>query len=187
MSVVSTGADLSELTHVPARQGEMMKRIIRPVLLGVMFLMAASSARAQQAVILVRHAERADQSKDSALSVAGRARARALAALLADTGVNAIYASQYQRTVKTAEPLALSLKIPVQTMPAAETKALLARLRSQHKSDVVLVVGHSDTVPELLHLLGDPAVEPIEDDDFGNVFVVVPKGDGPPVVVRMRY
>lgn len=164
-----------------------MKRTTHSILLGLVFLVVASPALAQRAVILVRHAERADQSKDSALSEAGHARARALAALLADAGINAIYASQYQRTVKTAEPLASSLKISVQTMPAADTKGLVARLRSQHKSDAVLVVGHSDTVPELLHLLGDPAVEPIEDYDFGNVFVVVPKGDGPPVVVRLRY
>jgi len=164
-----------------------MKRLIRPVLLGFVFLAAASSTLAQQAVILVRHAERADQSKDSALSEAGRARARSLATLLSQTGINAIYASQYQRTVKTAEPLAALLKIPVQTMPAAETKALVARLRSQHKSDIVLVVGHSDTVPELLHLLGGPANETIEDFDFGNVYVVVPTGDGPPVLVHLRY
>ena len=164
-----------------------MRQQIRPVLFGLVFVLAATSARAQQAVILVRHAERADQSKDAALSAAGKARARALAALLVNANVKAIYASQYQRTIQTAEPLAEWLKIRVQTVPASDSAALLSRLKTQHASEVVLVVGHSDTVPALLSLLGDPSDETIDDDDFGNVFVVVPKRDGPPVVVRLRY
>ena len=63
----------------------------------LLLLAAASPALAQRAVIVVRHAEKVDQSSDAVLSEAGHARARALAALLAKAGVTAVYASRRRR------------------------------------------------------------------------------------------
>jgi len=153
------------------------------------FILAATvtSAAAQRAVILVRHAEKIDSSKDPSLSETGQARARSLAVLLARAEVAAVYASEYQRTRQTAEPLAAALNLPVQSFPAADSAGLAERLRTLHSDDVVLVVGHSDTLPDLMKLLGHPAVETIEDDDFGSVFVLVPRSGQPPLVVRLRY
>ena len=67
---------------------------------------AAAPARAQKAVILVRHAEKVDESEDPLLSAAGKARARALARSLRTAGVKAVYVTQYKRTGLTAAPLA---------------------------------------------------------------------------------
>ena len=61
-----------------------------------------SPVLAQKAVIVVRHAERADESQDSLLSAPGTARAEALARHLEQAGVTSIYVTQYQRTRLTA-------------------------------------------------------------------------------------
>jgi broad specificity phosphatase PhoE len=146
----------------------------------------AGSAFAQQALVIVRHAEKVDQTKDPHLSEAGQARARALAALLAQSGPAAIYATEYQRTSETAKPLADLLGLQVQRVPASDAARLVEQLRTRHAQDTVVVVGHSNTVPEILKLYG-ASIPPIADDDFGNVFVVVPKPGGSPVVLRLRY
>jgi broad specificity phosphatase PhoE len=160
-------------------------RRTRAVLAALLLLAAAPPALGQQAIIVVRHAEKADQSTDTALSEAGRARAAALAALLARAGVTAVYATQYRRTVQTVQPLADTLKLTVQTMPADDTAGLVARLRSQHASDVVLVAGHSNSVPEILARLGHTQAVTIADDDFSSLFVVVPRAGGAPAVLRL--
>lgn len=164
-----------------------MTPVIRAAVLTLVCLVRAPLVDAQQAVILVRHAEKADQSKDPSLSEAGRTRARALAALLVRSGVTAIYATQYQRTVQTAQPLADALRLDVQTVPADDGATLVEFLKARHPTGVVVVVGHSNTVPTILRLLGHPQDEVMADDDFGNVFVVVPKAGTAPVVLKMRY
>jgi broad specificity phosphatase PhoE len=166
----------------------MPRPIAARIPLAVLLLTAvASSAFAQRAVIVVRHAEKVDQSTDAVLSEAGQARARALASLLAKAGVTAVYATQYQRAAQTVQPLADALKLTVQTLQSDDTAGLVARLRSRHGSDVVLVAGHSNTVPEILSRLGHTEPVTIADDDFGSLFVVVPKPGSPPVVLRLRY
>ncbi|OQB57874.1 MAG: Histidine phosphatase superfamily (branch 1) [Candidatus Aminicenantes bacterium ADurb.Bin147] len=133
---------------------------------------AAGPAAAQQAVILVRHAEKADSSKDSALSEAGRARAEALAVLVAPLGITAVYASEYRRARLTAEPAAAALGLKVQTYAAG---------------DAAGVIGHSNTLPELMRRLGHPSEEIIADDDYGSLFVLLPQTGDTPVVVRLHY
>ncbi len=155
--------------------------------LGVAVLGASSVAHAQRAIFLIRHADRLDTSQDSPLSKAGEARAQALAGLLKDAGITAIYTSEYQRTIKTAEPLAAALRVTPVSLPATDREGLLRRLRSEHRSDIVLVVGHDRSVPDLLKGLGHPSEIGIAPDEYTNLFVVVPKGTGPPVVLRLRY
>src|SRR5215212_4122138 len=87
-------------------------------------LTATSHAWAQQAVIVVRHAEKADQSPDTALSAKGRARAKALADLLRGAGVTHIITSEFVRTRDTAAPLAALLGLSVERVPARDLPAL---------------------------------------------------------------
>lgn len=161
----------------------------------VLLLTPTSPARAQQVVFLVRHAEKLDESKDPALfesadpplSEAGRRRARALAGLLKDAGINAIYATEFQRTIKTAEPLAKALQIEIKVIPVQDRDTQVGLLRAQNRQDIVLIVGHSNTVPALLKALGHPVEIKIADSEYDNLFVVVPKGEGPPAVFRLRF
>ncbi len=163
----------------------MVHSFLRLSVVVVWCLAWAGSAAAQQALFIVRHAEKVDQSKDPHLSDAGQARARALAALLAQSGAAAIYATEYQRTTETVKPLADRLGLPIQHVPAADTARLVEQLKARHAQDTVVVVGHSNTVPAIVKAYG-ASVPEIADDDFGSVFVVVPRVSGPALVLRLR-
>ncbi len=128
---------------IPAVRGK--KGFRTAVFVLVLAAAAAGPAAAQQAVILVRHAEKADSSKDSALSEAGQARAEALAVLVAPLGITAVYASEYRRARLTAEPAAAALGLKVQTYAAGDAAGLAERLRTRHAGDTVLVIGRSNT------------------------------------------
>ena len=154
-----------------------------------------SAASAQRAILVVRHAEKQSDSNERAvpLSEAGRARARRLAELLKDTDVTAIYSTDTERTKQTAEPLAQALKLEIKTYDARDADGRLAprllvdKLRRDHAKDVVLVIGHSDTLPGLLKALGHPGEIRIASNEFNNLLVVLPKPHGPPVFLRLRY
>lgn len=126
---------------------------------------------------LVRHAERQDASANSPLSVAGLARANVLRDTLLSKGIDTIFASTFQRTQQTAQPLATALHLPV-TIYSPDTTAALIDQLSRLNGRNVLVVGHSNTIPEIVRGLCGQTVT-IADDDFDNLFIVtVKKGWG---------
>ena len=153
----------------------------------IVFATCFSTAYAQRAVFLVRHADRLDDSEDTPLSKAGEARAQLLARLLKDAGITAIYTSQFQRTIKTAEPLAISLQIKPVSIPTGDNAGHFKRIRTENRDDIVLIVGHDRSVPALLKLFGHPVDIKIAPTEYDNLFVLVPKDTGPPTVLRMRY
>ena len=100
--------------------------------LSLCVLMGASVVHGQQTILLLRHAERSEyESRDGVLSEAGEARARALARLLQDAGVTAIYTSQLKRTIQTAEPLAKALGIVPTPVAAPTPQATLDLIRKK--------------------------------------------------------
>ena len=142
---------------------------------------------AQKAIVLVRHGERVDESEDAALSPAGIARAARLAEMLKDAGVTAVFATEFVRTFETAKPLADRLKLTIERIPAADSARLVTTLRSAHARDVVLVAAHSNTIPDIMTRLGCTESVEIATTEFDNLFVIVPRGRGAPVVTRLRY
>jgi broad specificity phosphatase PhoE len=132
----------------------------------LLLVLLALPATALDNVYLVRHAEKADfwpSDRDldpfQPLSSTGLTRAEALAARLKDAGIAAIYTSRTTRTLETGAPLAHVMHVPIAADDAStkpgEMSGFLARLRQKHAADrAVLVVGHSNTVPELLVRLG---------------------------------
>jgi broad specificity phosphatase PhoE len=166
----------------------MHKRVAFAVALAA-FLMAPSLASAQKLVVVARHAERADDparpEPDPQLSPAGRARAEKLSAMLKDAGVAAIYVTQYRRTQETAAPLASTLKL-TPAMTPANIEELLSTLKSRHAGDVVLIVGHTSTVPGIVKALSGATIT-IADDDYTSLFVVVPAPGAAGSVARLRY
>ena len=148
-------------------------------------------ANAQQGVILVRHAELQGaamaEPKQLPLSEVGEARAQRLANMLKDSGIGAIYVTDFVRTNKTAEPLARALNQEVTVLSKGDPRALVERLRKNHGGQTVLLVGHTDTLPGLLKALGHTPDITIEAQDYDNLFVVVPKGESPPTMMRLRY
>jgi broad specificity phosphatase PhoE len=154
--------------------------------LGFYFLLLSaflSTATAQSTIFIVRHAEKADATKDPDLSEAGRARAEALAKTLRDANVTAIYATEFKRTQQTAAPLAKVLGITVTILPPKDNAALIAKLRASTGN--ALVVGHGDTIPDLIKALGISDPINIAENDYDNLFAVVL--DQKPHLIRLHY
>lgn len=164
---------------------------MRAFLCAAILLTTAAAVAAQATVFVVRHAERADaggatggmMASDPDLSDAGRARADSLAAMLKDAGITTIYATEFKRTQQTAAPLAKTTGVPVTTMSSRETAALVEKIRSLTGN--VLVVGHSNSVPDIVKALGVSTPVTVADGDYDNLFVVR-LGDKP-TVLRLHY
>jgi broad specificity phosphatase PhoE len=163
-----------------------MRRAIVCLLLLASYL-GVPPANAQRAVYIVRHAERADDSADSPLSAQGEARANSLARVLRDAGVSAIYVTQFRRTARTAQPLADMRKIALTTMQARDMAVMVTKIRTEQANQVVLIVGHSDTVPNIIKAFGSEENVEIAHDEFDALFVVVPRKNEDPVLLRLRY
>jgi len=154
------------------------------------------ASAAQQTVIIVRHGEKVEKlesvdidkdAKDPPLSVVGMARAEKLAQMLSATKINAIYVTQYRRTAMHATPLAKRQDITPMVVPAADTAGLIKRLASHGADETVLVVGHSNTVPLVLKGLGAVEEVKLTEDEYDNLFMVVPKPGAAPTVTRLKY
>ena len=157
------------------------------LLLAAALLSFARPASAQEAIYVVRHAERADQSADAVLSTEGVGRAYRLRDLLHDAGITSIFTSELRRTIDTAKPLADASHVTATRVAADDPPALAAKVTGVGPRDRVLVVGHSNTVPVLLRALGVDAAINIPDDEYDNLFIVVPQKAGRPVLLRLRY
>ena len=138
-------------------------------------------------IALVRHAEKADKTPDTALSPEGELRAVRLASVLSGLGVRAIYTSEFKRTIQTAAPLAAKLGITPTVVPAQNPTGLIQQLRREHLRDTTLIVGHADTLPEIIRQLG--VLEPVDipGSEFGDLFLIVAHPSGPPTLLRLHY
>ena len=154
-------------------------------------LLAAPAALHAQAttVVLVRHAEKAPApASDPLLSEAGQARATALAAALADAGVQAVIVTPFQRTRLTAAPLLEKRGLVPQVVTTTPTHvADVARAVREHKGHVVLVVGHSNTIPAIVGALGGPKLPDLCDAQYAQLFTLVIPEQGTPSLVRSQY
>lgn len=139
--------------------------------------------------IIVRHAEkRTDDVQDPSLSETGKARAQSLARLLADASLSAAYATGYRRTQQTAQPAADAHGVKITIYDAKiQAMALASQLRETHTHGTVLVVGHSNTVPEIVAALSGQPVEAMSEDQYDLVYRVSIGSDGKTTLSRDRY
>lgn len=149
--------------------------------------------QATTTVIFVRHAEKAAvEGNDPELSEAGRVRAAELARQLVDAdvvaGVDAIYSTTYQRTEQTVAPVAEALDLPITPYDAANTETIMDDIVKQHKGKIILVVGHSNTIPALIGNMGASKVVPaIDEDEYDNIYIVTIPWFGKTKTIRLRY
>ena len=151
------------------------------------FFFAASATAQPPVIFLVRHAERAAISghvpSDTGLSAAGHERAEALARVLKDAQITAIYTTEYKRTRETAAPVAQSLGIQPEVIPGDDLRGLIAKLKAS--SGNVLVVGHSNTLPQIISALGVSSRVTVAESDYDNLFLVVL--ERPPRLIHLHY
>lgn len=135
-------------------------------------------------ILIVRHGERDDAAScmpptnNPPLSTAGQTRAEELAHVGEDTGLQAIYASDFCRTQQTVQPIANQLGLTVTPVNqhaadgSPDVDALVAQVKSNNEGQKILISGHSDTVPLIIEKLGGGAVNPIGGAEFDNLYVV---------------
>lgn len=118
------------------------------------------------AIFLVRHAEK-QKGSDPALTDAGAARADRIAAQLEKAGIEKIYSTDYTRTRDTAAPLAEKLGLEIILYDPRDLPGFADHLNSENLT--VLVVGHSNTTPSLVTLLGGEAT-PIPESEYDRLY-----------------
>lgn len=140
-------------------------------------------------IILIRHAEKniEPSNPDPDLSPAGQARAQELASMFGDSGIKAIYATQYKRTQQTVKPLADKLGVPATIVDAKNTAELVKNIRAQHNGEMVFVAGHNNTVPEIILALGGPQLPIIPETEFDNLYIVTIYRVGKAKLLKMKY
>jgi len=137
-------------------------------------------------VFLVRHAEKVDASKDPELSEDGKTRADELAKALASADLEHIHSTDFIRTKDTAAPVASKTGLDVETYDPKDLAGFAASLKKSGGRH--LVVGHSNTTPELTKLLGgDAGTEIDEKSEYDRLYVVTIGKDGTANSVMLRY
>lgn len=150
------------------------------VIIMAVALISCSKGPAQSdsyTIYLVRHAEKVlDKSRDPALTPQGQARASRLAEMLSDEGVLDIYSSDYIRTRASAAPLSEQLGIDIVLYDPRDLSALAETLIAGERT--ALVVGHSNTTPQLAEILGaDPGAPIIEATEYDRLYKIVLRGE----------
>jgi phosphohistidine phosphatase SixA len=143
----------------------------------LLLLLGSSGAQAMpELIVLVRHAERASTpANDPSLSVAGQQRAQRLVQQLADARISHILTTPYRRTAETAAPVAAAFGITPTVIDtggslAAHVETMTAALKAT--TGVVLVVGHSNTVPALVAALSGRQILPLCEQSYSHLFVL---------------
>jgi len=147
-------------------------------------LLAAASADATPVVFIVWHAEKAATGgNDPDLSVAGQKRAEALARILKDSQITTVLVTEFKRTQETAAPTAKEAQLSSVVVPANDVGSLAAKVRGLNGN--ALVVGHGNTIPELMKALGIATPIAIPENDYSEIFVV--SLHDPPQLLRLHY
>ena len=182
----------------------MKMRIMPSIGLVLAFAVFSQAAVGQEefkpiTVYLIRHAEREDEPRqDPPLKKEGVSRSQELARLLSSAGIKAIFTSQFTRTKQTAEPLATKLGLTVTSFTlrsnpsnprliAVESTQEVANKILERGGESVLVIGHSNSIPDVIKALGGDTVPTIDEKKFNDLFVVTVYAKGKAKVAQLKY
>jgi broad specificity phosphatase PhoE len=157
---------------------------MKALIFALFLVVGCSLASAEPFIVVVRHAEKAPSNgNDPDLSEAGRARAEALAKILKNASISAIFVSEFKRTQETAEPTVKATNVSPTIVPARDFSGLASKLRQLTGN--ALVVAHGDTIPDIVKTLGINSPIQIPDNDYDELFVVM-LGDKPQLL-RLQF
>ena len=132
---------------------------------------SASDEDASYTLYLIRHAEKQpDGSHDPALTEVGKHRSDQLANWFKDKDIKDIWSSDYQRTRDTAGPLLSELGLELHIYDPRNQAALVENLVKNQKTS--LIVGHSNTIPDLARLLCDCTIADMDDSEHDRLIVI---------------
>ena len=184
-----------EAPAITRRRRPFLAPIWLPALAGLVVValgVYAYSCVSTTTIVAVRHAEKAlGTIDDPPLAPEGEQRSERLALIFGERSgaghLDAIYVTDTRRTQQTAAPLAARLHLVPVVLPSADISGAAARMLKEHRGGTVLVVGHSNTLPELIRELSGKLIEPIPDDDYGEIYVLSVPRFGKTSLVRMKY
>ena len=138
-------------------------------------------------VLFTRHADidLPPASSDPELNAAGAARAEELARVVGSAPVASVFTSTLRRTKLTAAPLAARLGLRSREVPPAAE--LAHGVLAGELGAVVIVVGHSNTVPQLIAALGVTTPPTIDDHEFDNLYLVTVADSGEASLLALKY
>ncbi len=139
-------------------------------------------------VYILRHAEKAaGPQNDPPLTPAGTARAQTLAHVMTAVDLDGIYASQAQRTQLTAQPTATAKGLSIQIYQALDTASVTQTVLASHRGKTSMIVGHSNTVDDIMRDLGASNPPIIDDTKFDRLFILHLLGHGVVHLDELRY
>jgi phosphohistidine phosphatase SixA len=134
---------------------------------GCLFFCSSFCLADEQRWYFVRHFEKLP-GENPGLTVKGQQRAQSLARYFTHIPVTKIYSTDYQRTRQSAQPLAEQLGMDIEYYSPARLADFASTLGS---TDRIVVVGHSNTTPELVRLMGGEA-KVMDEKDFGRLYIL---------------
>ncbi len=181
----------------PDRRKKRVRRRIQAIIIYTAIAVGLAwffESQATTTMIFVRHAEKAlIPVDDPGLSAAGQRRAAELARQLVDAdvvaGVDAIYSTSFRRTVETVQPVADALGLEIGRYKNQEDdESVLDEMIRQNKGKIILVVGHSNTLPKMIGDLGaSKKAPPIAEFEYDNIYLVSIPWFGKTKTIRLRY
>ena len=155
----------------------------------ILFAYFATFHRPVTTVILVRHAEKKIEpnNDDPDLTPEGVERALEIARVFGESGVSAIYATQYKRTQQTVKPLADRTAVPVTLLNSKQTDQLVERIQTELRGKTVFVAGHNNSVPAIVSTLSGETYPVIPETEYDNLFIVTIYRFGKAKVLKLKY
>ncbi len=154
----------------------------------VMALFIESKAQETTTFILIRHAEKVkDNTSDPDLSPEGKQRAEALATMLERSAIASIYSTNFKRTQQTVLPVAQAKGLAIQTYQHEEIN-WLQKIARENPGKIILMVGHSNTIPDIANtLLGEKKFEQYPDTLYNQMLVIPYSEKGKPTVLVLTF
>lgn len=138
-------------------------------LLTILLLAIVSMAVNAQDIFILRHAEKqSDKNDDPSLTQQGHERARWLARFFSDKQIEQIFSTDYKRTRLTALPTANSYQLDIQIYDPNKPEALVKRVLKSNLN--TLIIGHSNTVPQLVKLFNGEASDDIDHEEYDRLY-----------------
>ncbi|MFT5635105.1 MAG: 2,3-bisphosphoglycerate-dependent phosphoglycerate mutase [Cognaticolwellia sp.] len=155
------------------QNGKVMKYSLLVVL---SFFVLPTLADDSFSIYLVRHAEKQAVKDDPKLTQCGKLRAKQIANMLEHTKIKHVYSTAYQRTMATAAPFSKQQKLAIKQYSPAKLNQFAQQLLKQKEN--VLVVGHSNTTPQLSALLSELTVDDITEKQYRNLYQIQVSSSG---------
>jgi phosphohistidine phosphatase SixA len=136
-------------------------------------LFFSSLCCAENTIYLVRHAEKITTKdvKDPELTAIGEFRALNIAKQLSEVGITKIFSTKYKRTIQTAQPLADYLGLEIEHYDPRHLSEFADKIKNMQGN--FLIVGHSNTTPQLTQLISSKEVNPIHEGEYDNLYQVI--------------